>query len=161
MGRARARPTRHARRRRHRRGHAQHRRGTRPRSPQGAARERVAVRRAWGRGYCRFVQPFECLRYLARGSDEDDGALVSEAADCLAGFADDPAGLVVACRRLVSHHPASGALWWLCARVLTASEPAEAAWEAWQLINDDGTTDRPAPPPPFPHHPPTARPRSA
>ncbi|HKA94359.1 MAG TPA: hypothetical protein VKE97_11180, partial [Acidimicrobiia bacterium] len=67
------------------------------------------------------MQPFERLRYLARWSDEDDTALVSEAADCLAGFADDPAGLVVACRRLLSHHPAAGALWWLCARVLAAA----------------------------------------
>jgi hypothetical protein len=102
------------------------------------------------------VQPFERLRYLARWSDEDDSALVSEAADCLAGFADDPAGLVVACRRLVSHHPVSGALWWLCARVLTASDPADAAWEAWQLVNEDGTTDRLSRLLPFPHDEPIA-----
>ncbi|HEY4398754.1 MAG TPA: hypothetical protein VGO28_13885 [Acidimicrobiia bacterium] len=102
------------------------------------------------------MQPFERLRYLARWSDEDDSALVSEAADCLAGFADDPAGLVVACRRLVSHHPASGALWWLCARVLTASEPADAAWEAWQLVNEDGTIDRLSRLLPFPHDEPVA-----
>jgi hypothetical protein len=102
------------------------------------------------------VQPFERLRYLARWSDEDDSALVSEAADCLAGFADDPAGLVVACRRLVSHHPVSGALWWLCARVLTAPDPADAAWEAWQLVNEDGTADRLARLLPFPHDDPIA-----
>jgi hypothetical protein len=102
------------------------------------------------------VQPFERLRYLARWSDEDDGALVSEAADCLAGFADDPAGLVVACRRLLSHHPASGALWWLCARVITAPEPADAAWEAWRLVNEDGTADRLAGLLPFPHDEPIA-----
>jgi hypothetical protein len=102
------------------------------------------------------VQPFERLRYLARWSDEDDGALVSEAADCLAGFADDPAGLVVACRRLLSHHPASGALWWLCARVLTAPEPADAAWEAWTLVNEDRTAERLAGLLPFPHDEPIA-----
>ena len=102
------------------------------------------------------MQPFERLRYLARWSDEYDSALVSESADCLAGFADDPAGLVVACRRLVSHHPVSGALWWLCARVLTASDPAEAAWEAWQLVNEDGTTDRLSRLLPFPHDEPIA-----
>jgi hypothetical protein len=102
------------------------------------------------------VQPFERLRYLARWSDEDDSALVSEAADCLAGFADDPAGLVVACRRLLSHHPAAGALWWLCARVLAAPDPAEAAWEAWQLVNDDQTADRLAGLLPFPHDEPIA-----
>ena len=102
------------------------------------------------------MQPFERLRYLARWTDEDDSALVSEAADCLAGFADDPAGLVVACRRLLSHHPASGALWWLCARVLAAPDPAEAAWEAWQLVNDDQTADRLAGLLPFPHDEPIA-----
>src|SRR5262249_20502810 len=109
----------------------------------------------WGRappflgGTVARVQPFERLRYLARWSDEDDSALVSEAADCLAGFADDPAGLVVACRRLLSHHPASGALWWLCARVLAAPDPADAAWEAWQLVNDDRTAHRLAGLPPL------------
>jgi hypothetical protein len=102
------------------------------------------------------VQPFERLRYIARWSDDDDGALVSEAADCLAGFANDPAGLVVACRRLLSHHPALGALWWLCARVLTASEPADAAWEAWRLVNEDGTADRLSGLLPFPHDEPIA-----
>ena len=102
------------------------------------------------------MQPFERLRYLARWSDEDDTALVSEAADCLAGFADDPAGLVVACRRLLSHHPAAGALWWLCARVLAAPDPADAAWEAWQLVNDDRTSDRLAGLLPFPHDDPVA-----
>jgi hypothetical protein len=102
------------------------------------------------------VQPFERLRYLARWSDEEDSALVSEAADCLAGFADDPAGLVVACRRLVSHHPVSGALWWLCARVLTAPDPADAAWEAWQLVNEDGTAERLSRLLPFPHDDPVA-----
>ncbi len=102
------------------------------------------------------MQPFERLRYLARWSDEDDSALVSEAADCLAGFADDPAGLVVACRRLLSHHPAAGALWWLCARVLAAPDPADAAWEAWQLVNDDRTADRLSGVLPFPHDEPIA-----
>lgn len=101
------------------------------------------------------MQPFERLRYLARWSD-DDGALVSEAADCLAGFADDPAGLVVACRRLLSHHPAAGALWWLCARVLTAPDPADAAWQAWKLVNEDRTAGRLSGLLPFPHDDPIA-----
>lgn len=102
------------------------------------------------------MQPFERLRYLARWSEEDDGGLVSEAADCLAGFADDPAGLVVACRRLLTHHPASGALWWLCARVLMAPEPAEAAWQAWQLLDQDRTAERLSSLLPFPHDEPIA-----
>jgi hypothetical protein len=97
------------------------------------------------------MQPFERLRHLARWSGDDGGELVSEAADCLAGFADDPAGLVVACRRLLAHHPASGPLWWLCARVLTAPDPAEAAWDAWERVNADTTYERVAELLPFPH----------
>ena len=73
--------------------------------------------------------PFERLRYLARYTG-DDRALVDEAADCLADFDDDPAQLVLVCRRLLAHHPANGPLWWLCARVVGASDPAAAAVDA-------------------------------
>jgi hypothetical protein len=97
------------------------------------------------------MQPFERLRHLARWSGGDGGELVSEAADCLAGFADDPAGLVVACRRLLAHHSVSGPLWWLCARVLTAPDAAQAAWEAWERVNGDATYERVAELLPFPH----------
>jgi hypothetical protein len=102
------------------------------------------------------VQPFERLRYLARWGSDEDGALVAESADCLAGFDDDPAGLVVACRRLLHHHPDVGALWWLCSRVLCAPEPAEAAIAAWQLLHADNTPARIAAALPFPHDPPVA-----
>ncbi len=67
--------------------------------------------------------------------------LALEAAECLAWFDEDPAGLVVACRRLLAHHPAEGPLWWLCARVLAASDPADAAWEARELLRADATLD--------------------
>jgi len=97
------------------------------------------------------MQPFERLRQLARWSGGDGAELVSEAADCLAGFADDPAGLVVACRRLVAHHPAAGPLWWLCARVLTAPDAAQAASDAWRRVHDDTTYERVAELLPFPH----------
>jgi hypothetical protein len=106
------------------------------------------------------VQPFERLRRLARdsspGNDDGDQWFVSEAADCLAGFADDPAGLVVACRRLLVHHPAAGVLWWLCARVLTAPNPADAAWEACRLFDADPTARRLGERLPFPHDEPVA-----
>jgi hypothetical protein len=102
------------------------------------------------------VQPFERLRYLARWGSDEDGALVAESADCLAGFDDDPAGLVVACRRLLHHHPDVGALWWLCSRVLCAPEPAEAAIAAWELLHNDNTAARIAAALPFPHDPPVA-----
>jgi hypothetical protein len=101
------------------------------------------------------VQPFERLRHVAR-SGGDDALLVGEAADCLADFADDPASLVVACRRLLSHHPAAGVLWWLCARVLVAPLPDEAASEAASLVMSDRTADRLGTLLPFPHDDPVA-----
>lgn len=57
----------------------------------------------------------------------------------LAGFADDPAGLVTACRSLVDRHPAAGPVWSLCARVLAAADPAEEAWLVVEEIEADGT----------------------
>ena len=99
--------------------------------------------------------PFERLRYIARSAD-DDRTLVAEAADCLAAFDDDPASIVVACRRLVDHHPDVPLLWWLCARVLAAPEPSDAAWEAEALVRDDRTPGRLAGVLPFPHDRPIA-----
>ncbi|MCZ7525913.1 MAG: hypothetical protein M5U14_05690 [Acidimicrobiia bacterium] len=96
------------------------------------------------------MQPFERLRHLARWADTDDTDLVEEAADCLGGFRDDPAGLVVACRRLVAHHPVNGRLWWLCARALCAPDPADAAAEACRLLRTDPTPTRLAEALPFP-----------
>jgi hypothetical protein len=87
------------------------------------------------------VQPFERLRAIARHGG-DDRLLVAEAADCLGEFDDDPAALVVTCRRLLHHHPERAPLWWLCARVLAAPEPSEAAWDAEALVRDDPTADR-------------------
>src|SRR5438034_3535381 len=75
------------------------------------------------RRYRDLMQPFERLRYIARHG-ADDRTLVVEAADCLADFDGDPAGLVVTCRRLLHHHPDCGPLWWLCARVLVAPAPS-------------------------------------
>src|SRR5215813_14126693 len=65
------------------------------------------------------VTPAERLRSVTRRTVADD-ALAAEAADALAGFAPEPASLVVACRRVLAHHPAHGALWWVCARILAA-----------------------------------------
>jgi hypothetical protein len=95
------------------------------------------------------VQPFERLRAIARHGG-DDRLLVAEAADCLGEFDDDPAALVVTCRRLLHHHPERAPLWWLCARVLAAPEPSEAAWDAEALVRDDHTADRLAALLPFP-----------
>src|SRR5215203_3170600 len=99
--------------------------------------------------------PFERLRSLARYSG-DDRMLVDEAADCLADFDDDPAQLVLVCRRLLAHHPANGPLWWLCSRVVGAADPAAAAHGAQRVAEQDGTADRLAASLPFPHDPPIA-----
>jgi len=101
------------------------------------------------------VLPFERLRALARYSG-DDTELVAEAADCLADFSSDPAQLVTVCRRLVAHHPASGPLWWLCAYVLAASDPAAGARDAERRLAQDRTAARLAALLPFPHDDPIA-----
>ncbi len=95
------------------------------------------------------MQPFERLRAIARHGG-DDRLLVAEAADCLGEFDDDPMALVVTCRRLLHHHPERAPLWWLCARVLAAPDPSDAAWEAEGLMRADATADRLAALLPFP-----------
>jgi hypothetical protein len=102
------------------------------------------------------VQPFERLRYLARWSEDDGPELLSEAADCLAAFGGDPAGLVVACRRLLAHHPGAATLWWLCAQVLAAPDAVDASWSAWQAFTDDHTPARLVSALPFPQDDPVA-----
>jgi hypothetical protein len=87
------------------------------------------------------VTPAERLRAVTRRTVADH-ALAAEAAEALAGFAAEPASLVVACRRVLAHHPAQGALWWVCARILAAAEPAAAAREARRLLDADRTANR-------------------
>lgn len=99
--------------------------------------------------------PFERLRALARYAG-DDTALVLEAADCLGDFSTDPTQLVTVCRRLLAHHPACGPLWWLCAHVVTASDPADGARVATRAIESDRTAARLASALPFPHDDPIA-----
>lgn len=85
------------------------------------------------------MHPIERLRYVARASGADQSLLVHETAQALAAFSDEPAGLVAACRRIVDRHPTSGALWWLCALVLTAPDGQRAAWDAVDAIETDPT----------------------
>jgi hypothetical protein len=87
------------------------------------------------------VTPAERLRAVTRRSLDDD-QLAIEAADALAGFADEPASLVVACRRVLAHHRAHAPLWWVCARILAAAEPANAARAAARELETDRTADR-------------------
>src|SRR5262245_26030147 len=65
--------------------------------------------------------------------------LVRETATAIGGLDVDPAGLVVACRRIVERHPTSGALWWLCANLATSANPFREAWTLADYIEDDPT----------------------
>lgn len=57
----------------------------------------------------------------------------------LRGLRLEPAGLVTACRRIVERHPTSGALWWLCARVLTSTDPFAEVMTWAEEVEDDPT----------------------
>ena len=87
------------------------------------------------------MPPFEHLRAIVRHGDDGE-VLVAETAECLTRFDDDPAALVVTCRRLLGHHPESAPLWWLCSRVLCAPDAAAAAREAQDLLRRDPTPAR-------------------
>src|SRR5947209_11178324 len=88
------------------------------------------------------MHPMERLRYVARANGVDPSMLVRETAGALAAVAaEDPVGLVPGCRRLIERHVTTGPLWWLVARVLTASDPVAAAWLAADEIDGDATSD--------------------
>ncbi len=67
--------------------------------------------------------------------------LVRETATAIAGLDLDPAGLVVACRRIVERHPTSGPLWWLCASLVTSPDPFREAWSLSDHIEEDPTAN--------------------
>ena len=87
------------------------------------------------------MHPIEHLRYVARATGADPVSLVSETAQALRGLRSEPAGLVLAARRIVERHPTCAPLWWLCASVLAASEPFEKARELSAQIDADETTN--------------------
>ncbi|MSO78533.1 MAG: hypothetical protein EXQ79_02890 [Acidimicrobiia bacterium] len=99
--------------------------------------------------------PFERLRSLAR-SGADDSVLVAETADCLSEFGEDTTQLVTVCRRLLAHHVDCGPLWWLCAHVVAAANPADGARDAMRRLQADRTATRLASLLPFPHDEPIA-----
>ena len=88
------------------------------------------------------MHPIERLRYVARASSGDQRMLVRETATAIAGLDLDSAGLVVACRRIVERHPTSGALWWLCANLVTSADPFREAWSLADHIEDDPTASQ-------------------
>ena len=85
------------------------------------------------------MHPIERLRYVARASGAGHDVLVRETAAALASFQGDPAGMVTACRRVVSRQATSGPVWWLAARVLTAPDPMGEAWAAVDEMESDAT----------------------
>ena len=85
------------------------------------------------------MHPIERLRYVARASGAGQEILVQETASALGAFDGDPMGMVTACRRIVGRHPGSGPLWWLCGRVLTATDPMREAWAAADELSEDDT----------------------
>jgi hypothetical protein len=85
------------------------------------------------------VHPIEQLRFVARATGADAGLLVQEAAGALRVFAHDPAGLLTAARRLLWRQPGVGPLWWLCARLVTAADPAAEARVALGELARDRT----------------------
>src|ERR687885_538953 len=87
------------------------------------------------------MHPIERLRMVARAGREEATVLGRESASALAAFADDPAALVTACRRLVDRQPTCGPVWWVAARVLSAPDPAREAWRAGDVLCRDGTPD--------------------
>jgi hypothetical protein len=87
------------------------------------------------------VHPIERLRYVARASGGDQRLLVRETAGAVRGLQFEPAGLVVACRRIVERHPTSGPLWWFCSSLLTSSRPFEATSQLAAEVEHDVTPD--------------------
>src|SRR5437870_11931458 len=86
------------------------------------------------------MHPIERLRMVARAAGEGPALVAQEAAAALAAFADDPAGLVTACRRLVDRQPTSGPISWLAARVLCAGDPVAEAYRAAGELDRDPTS---------------------
>src|SRR5205823_15129841 len=85
------------------------------------------------------MHPIERLRWVARAPEGDLSLVAAEAAEALAAFAGDPAGLVIASRRLIERRPAAGPLWWLASRVLCSLEPGFEAVAAAADLEGDRT----------------------
>jgi len=87
--------------------------------------------------------PLESLRYVARSWEIGDEPPVPEMAAILAQLAEEsPSTLLQACRRLIEYFPASGPVWWLCARALSAPDPVGEIWEAADELAQDPTPRR-------------------
>lgn len=76
---------------------------------------------------------------MAQAGEVESDVLVHEAAYALAAVAGDRAELVLACRQLLEHRPASGPLVWLAARMLSGADPYGDGAEASDRIRRDKT----------------------
>lgn len=85
------------------------------------------------------MHPIERLRYVARASGVPGQLLATETAEALASFIGDPAGLQIACQRILSRQPTSGPLVWLAAHALAAPDSRKALWQAVDDLESDGT----------------------
>jgi len=85
------------------------------------------------------MHPVERLRYVARATGYPQHVIVSETARALASYANDPQGLVTACRRMVQRQPGSAPLVWLCARVLCAGDAISEIRSALEELENDRT----------------------
>lgn len=85
------------------------------------------------------MHPIERLRYVARASGVPGQLLATETAEALASFLDDPAGLQIACQRILARQPTSGPLVWLVANVLAAADARRSLWQSVDQLEDDGT----------------------
>lgn len=86
------------------------------------------------------MHPIEHLRYVARSHGADPLDVAFSTAEVFRSIVNDPAGLVVAARRVVEHHPLNAQLWWLCAHVLTAMDPRDALGRCLREMQDDDTS---------------------
>lgn len=85
------------------------------------------------------MHPIEHLRYVARARGADPASLVRETAAALGGLIHEPAGIVLAVRRIVQRHPTVGPLWWLCSHVLGANDPFGAIRRCEDELEADTT----------------------
>ncbi|CAB4612448.1 unannotated protein [freshwater metagenome] len=85
------------------------------------------------------MHPIEHLRYVARAHGADPLEVALGAADALSGIAHDPAGALVAARRLVEHHPTNAPLWSVCAHAVTSMEPYRDVDDLARKIANDPT----------------------
>ena len=76
---------------------------------------------------------------MAQAGPLEHAVLVQESAAALGRLHQDPAGVLLSCRRLLERHAASGPLWWLCASVVCAEAVGAEAWRCVEALGDDPT----------------------